>query len=739
MRSLSSSPSRTNFNTTRRSRAAEDSPQGAPTNPANADDQNAPDNPSATRADQAEARGRSSAGDGETSQPESSVPATAANPTDALPAGQELPLGREELRRLLEDPQANPSMLSDATNLIATFQSAPPTGQTEAQHEDATPYPQSSLRSLLERDLPAARPQPATPIETAWDQLPMGYAAIHDQSSYAVGQSQAVAQQRRPFAIDQPQVESSRLINEGPAFPSALPAGRWLPLDRAQSSRLQAYRAGLSPSTIGQSPDIAQQRRPSPIPQPHVVSPSAAAEPLQRPANAERSTTAVPAERLVRAYQRMHQSLAEQPHLYPAILSSLSRRIAALQGAPRTGQTEAQSEDATLNAEGLSNADDDLLGRSPGGFPGVHGSRPGYASPAIATTSRDRPLLPARQDFAYHVLGQPSRLFLRRHGDPSFASGASGPHQQPAPAGNPTRVLSEKLHLGQGFCESPEWQYLAKTQDLALLSGLVTTALRTTKNPNLEAMLRRLVEEMVRKPALAERVFVVLVGADESCGDRVSLALSRAEEELLAQPVWEGALNHNLTKVIEIARQVFRRRLVEELAKQKVEDINKVRRAASRREHTEDVETLLAFLAGLHGPLELGGEKPDAQFTDVRVSGVTLEDISIAKQKVLTQEGDQGGKRLWDFIASWEPWQRVVLPAHFPDEVARIEQVLSNPERPARLEREAATEVENANVPIEYVSIEFRQDHITRRANQLGRDEELQHWLSLTERAWSPQ
>ncbi|VTU22919.1 hypothetical protein RA8CHR_02629 [Variovorax sp. RA8] len=69
-------------------------------------------------------------------------------------------------------------------------------------------------------------------------------------------------------------------------------------------------------------------------------------------------------------------------------------------------------------------------------------------------------------------------------------------------------------------------------------------------------MLRRLVEDMAAKPKLAERIFVRLHGADESCVDRVSLGLSWAEEEWLAQPVWDGALNQDLPKVADIARQV---------------------------------------------------------------------------------------------------------------------------------------------------------------------------------------
>jgi hypothetical protein len=90
---------------------------------------------------------------------------------------------------------------------------------------------------------------------------------------------------------------------------------------------------------------------------------------------------------------------------------------------------------------------------------------------------------------------------------------------------------------------------------------------------------------------------------------------------------------------------------------------------------------------------------------------------------------------LWEFLATWEPWQRVVLRARFPDEVARIEEVVSDPDRMDRFLRQAAAEVENANVAIESVSIRFRQDHITRRANQLGQDEELQLWLALTRKA----
>lgn len=542
MRLNRTSPPRTNHNTPERSRPPEDSPRGAPANPANADDQNALENPPAARTDQTEAQGGSLAGDGETSHPASSMHATATNPADLLSAGQTLP------------------PLFDREHFRAAFRE-PPMGCVSGS------YP-----------------------------------------NLASAQSVAVAGPRHaPF---QSHVVSSRL------------------LQRAEDETL---------------------RPASPVP-------TTAANPMGSLAAAEppRGRASSSATGRVALQQRLPQAFAYE----------------------MGGQRSAHSFDLGLNP-------------------------------------LRRPLNQANANDA----GQGLRSYVQR-----FSNDVASPS---------AAVLSEALHLGQGFCESPEWQHLAKTQDLALLSDLVTTALRTTKNPNLKAMLRRLVEEMVRKPALAERVFVVLVGADESCGDRVSLALSRAEEELLAQPVWEGSPNDNLPEVIKIARQVFRRRFIEELAKQKVEDINKINRAANEPEHTEDVETLLALLAGLHGPLELGGEKPDAQFTDSSISGVTREDIEIAERKVLEHEGDQEGKRLWDFIATWEPWQRVILPARLPDEVAWMEDVLGDPDRPARLQQEAEAAVENANVPRE-----FRQDAITRTANQIGQDEARQLWLAITKEAW---
>jgi hypothetical protein len=331
------------------------------------------------------------------------------------------------------------------------------------------------------------------------------------------------------------------------------------------------------------------------------------------------------------------------------------------------------------------------------------------------------PYEPQELRVSYLPMGS-DRAVTRRLGEGGRAS--------PAAAANPTIALSKALDLGQGFCESPEWQHLAITQDLALLAKLVTSSLRGTKNPNLKPMLRRLVEEMAAKPKLAERVFVRLQGADESCADRVSLALSWAEEEWLAQPVWDGTLNQDLPKVVEIGRQVFRRRCIGRLAQEKVEAINKERRAANRPEHPEDIETHLALLAGVGNRLELGGEKPDASYTDYAISGVTPEDIEIAERAVLTEEGEH----FWDSLATWEPWQEVVLSARFPDDVAEIKNILSDPDRPARLEREAAAAVENANVPIE-----FRQDAITRAVNQRGQEEELQLWLPLTRKAWSNQ
>ncbi|VTU24646.1 E3 ubiquitin-protein ligase SlrP [Variovorax sp. PBL-H6] len=357
----------------------------------------------------------------------------------------------------------------------------------------------------------------------------------------------------------------------------------------------------------------------------------------------------------------------------------------------------------------------------------LHLPRTEYASASVQD-----PGLAVQASYVYRYISHDSHWLWIPMGSERATNwrATGGEPASPAVAANPTTALSKALDLGQGFCESPEWQQLAQAQDLALLANLVTKALKETKNPNLKPMLRRLVEEAVAKPTLAERVFVVLQGGDESCVDRVSHALYRAQEEWLAQPVWDGALNHDLPKVIDIARQVFRRRCIDDLAQQTVKDINKERRAANRPEHTEEIETHLAYLAGLHESLELGGEQPDARFTGFGISGVTDEDIKIAKRAVLTQEGE----RFWDFLATWEPWQRVVLPAHFPDEAAGIVKALSDPDRPGRLQREATKEVDSANVPPK-----LHQESITLTANQRGKDEELQLWMELTRKAWSTQ
>ncbi|MGK6307503.1 NEL-type E3 ubiquitin ligase domain-containing protein [Variovorax sp. DT-64] len=450
------------------------------------------------------------------------------------------------------------------------------------------------------------------------------------------------------------------------------------------------------------------------------------------PATATHSTEASSAARdLLADLHDVHQFLTER-HWDPSTVSNLVNFIAGLHSAPRSGQAEVQVEGPTLNPEGLNASDHDDFTD-----PSAEGSNRETFPQEEETDFLDRlsggtcdtpaPLNErmAVQRRNYHSVDEQGLLTAWQSFQSEGLASAST-----ATADDPSIPLSKALDLDQGFCESPEWQHLAKTQDLALLAKLVTRSLRGAKNPNLKPMLRHLVEEMAAKPALAERVFIVLLGGDASCDDGVSLALGKAQEEWLAQPVWDGALNDDLPKMIEIARQVFRRRVIDELARHKVNDINKERRAANLPEHDEEVETHLAYLAGLHESLELGGEKPDALFTRSSISSVTFEDIEVAKRAVLTQEGE----RFWDFVATWEPWQEVVLRARYQDEVAEIKKVLSDPDRPARLHRKAATAVDNAGVPIE-----FREDAITRTANQLGQDEALQLWLELTKRAWSSQ
>jgi hypothetical protein len=287
---------------------------------------------------------------------------------------------------------------------------------------------------------------------------------------------------------------------------------------------------------------------------------------------------------------------------------------------------------------------------------------------------------------------------------------------------NPVHALSEALELGADL-----FTQFNETHDLSLLATLVKRALKESKSSHLKPMLRRLVEEMAAKPPLAERVFAALKGGDERCDDRVSFTLHQAELALLVQPAMEGVLTKE--QMFHLARKVFRRTCIDQLAKDKVKEINADRRVRGVGEHLEEIETHLAYYSELHESLELGGEKPYGRFISSPISGVESKDISAAMRAVLDREG----KELWGFFATWEPWQ-AVLRDKYPNEVDEIENAIADGNYWKNIEREVQNDLENRAVPSA-----LRPAALTQELKQRGQDKQRELWLALTMKAWKDQ
>lgn len=289
--------------------------------------------------------------------------------------------------------------------------------------------------------------------------------------------------------------------------------------------------------------------------------------------------------------------------------------------------------------------------------------------------------------------------------------------------GGATQVLSDALDLDPDLCRSAQWHQFDEAPQHSLLI-LVNQALRSTENKEnkeaLKTMLRNLVQTMAAKPDLAKRVFGVLQGGDASCVDRVSFTLREAEEELLVQPIWEGALNQDLLSVVDIARKVFRRSCIDRLAEDKVNALSNQR---------EELETHLAYIVGLHDSLELGGWKPDAMFIST-CSGVTPLDLDFARRTVLEEEGEQEGKRLWEFLATWAPWQKV-LGDLYPDEVTKIKEKLMELSDPEVWQKTADTEATLAGLS----AGAEREVFVATTLGYLVKPDPLPLWLPLTMRA----
>jgi hypothetical protein len=151
---------------------------------------------------------------------------------------------------------------------------------------------------------------------------------------------------------------------------------------------------------------------------------------------------------------------------------------------------------------------------------------------------------------------------------------------------------------------------------------------------------------------LRAHVFQVAMDALGSCDDRVLLALNTMKKEGLALDICRGKYDHDLKKLMVVAKQMFRLDMLEKIAYEK----------AAALPDADEVEVYLAYQTKLREELDLPLDIASMSFFDI--SGVAEIDLEWARQFIKQAEEQQFKKYLAN---EWAPGQ-VLLQRFYPSD-----------------------------------------------------------------------
>ncbi|HFW5231514.1 TPA: NEL-type E3 ubiquitin ligase domain-containing protein [Salmonella enterica subsp. diarizonae serovar 50:k:z35] len=154
---------------------------------------------------------------------------------------------------------------------------------------------------------------------------------------------------------------------------------------------------------------------------------------------------------------------------------------------------------------------------------------------------------------------------------------------------------------------------------------------------------------LAASPGLREKLFMCALGATARCDDRVSLSWNNMRIAEMAYTVEQHGAEHNLPKMVDLAREVFRMERLTQIASQKLAQIQRA------HEHfNEDLEVLLGYQTALQHTLRLTQVVPDMYF--FTCSYLTTEDVEAARIQVQTAEN----QHFLEWLSLWEPWQAML-------------------------------------------------------------------------------
>jgi Leucine-rich repeat (LRR) protein len=156
----------------------------------------------------------------------------------------------------------------------------------------------------------------------------------------------------------------------------------------------------------------------------------------------------------------------------------------------------------------------------------------------------------------------------------------------------------------------------------------------------------------VAKPeraALRQDALAICTGATETCDDRVVSVWDSLKQLRFNDDIRIGRYDDRPADVVQAARQMFRLKILQDIARRKASSIRAV----------DQVEVYLGFAVKLKTDLDLTTVVPEMNFFGA--SGVTQSDLDRALLQVQAREAEEFDKF---FVVDYEPWQTVLKRKH---------------------------------------------------------------------------
>jgi len=307
-----------------------------------------------------------------------------------------------------------------------------------------------------------------------------------------------------------------------------------------------------------------------------------------------------------------------------------------------------------------------------------------------------------------------------------------------SPALTPLDALSAWLRLPPpAGLEADTWSAIQQSPQAGDLVQLVRSMqeLDPKASGRVAQLWRQLAAAMAKDAGFAATVLNLAEDATAACIDRESLVLFRLETALMAHELRQtcGA-GLPLASVHALARQVYRREAVENIAANKVSELQKENER--RKQFGQDplfidaVSTSSAYLCDLQDILELGGERIDPKFADTFFTNLKTGDTTAAYEQVIASEAEG----FPEFLLSYPLW-REALRSHpqWADEVQTMEERLA--ELDAGLEAQVQHDLKRKQDAQEtqLTESEFQQA-VTRELTNRSKAHSQQAWRELTQR-----